>query len=909
MAYSGITPDSTTNGVDFIATAKTGLTATITNEVLQLSGGSARLNGDIAISKSSISCYDPLADNGGSRGPSALLGYSTNNNITGTSPRVTLTGSVFAVETVTGRSSGVLFSDVIDSLVTDSGAGGLLVVRVQPGCAFVNSIFEGVQVIEFTGAIAQFFGVSIRNSRYGILNWDAGRLDFVGISIPSSTSGYLAALGDGPSGATNTNALHFWNPVALDFTKLLLTNDGSKVFQGSTVSWRIKDTAPVQNAIVIYRDDRSSIGGAKSEIGRYVTNSSGILTGTVDSQVGTTGSDTTRPTLWVRNKQSRLTGSTQAQSPQVLYTFWDVGGQYGERLYAVDAVSSEIEVRSYLHLKPDLVMSPSSEIGKIKADGSVDFYADFVLAGDAGVTATNTSTVGAYSGITNTTGAITLSGTLTLSQVYDSRKLYWRNNDGVSCPVQDGFTADFGSADITLSAAANNPATTAKYTAGTTTGTATLSAAGNYSGTPWTRPSGSTTTVAPGSTSLVGWTLTGSTINVSSGAATVTVSSLSGITAGSGVTLVLPPITLTAPNLTSAAFNRVQCRVSLVPGGPINYNNSTGARVSGGNLFVSGDVNLSANTITIAGVDGKITTNSPIRVGGSDLPQPLDPRAVYYPAGSYTSGNAIPLSGTPGGATIDLVDTGTGSDRWLEIWTELAAPLITSGSLSVDLTGSASTAGVSLSNGDFVVLQAVHWKGNPQSQTPCTASEYFQQVFQYAGTNLSTLESLTSANLHDQFCLIRGQDGSQITDFILDASAPGKIQLDTGVVAFSTYDAALYFYFVRSTVAGLRLLRNNIQLLGLNEIRVIGELTIEAQVRAVGSGPFTYRADGQFISADESKQIDWLWSNTVGVPVVTEVPIDLSQDVMGTLAAIAAAVSVPAPTPSGGGGSGFTGVV
>jgi hypothetical protein len=74
---------------------------------------------------------------------------------------------------------------------------------------------------------------------------------------------------------------------------------------------------------------------------------------------------------------------------------------------------------------------------------------------------------------------------------------------------------------------------------------------------------------------------------------------------------------------------------------------------------------------------------------------------------------------------------------------------------------------------------------------------------------------------------------------------------------------------------------------------VIGEMTIEAQVRAVGSGAFTYRADGKFVSADESQQIDWLWSGTVGIPVRTEVPVDLSQDVMNILAAIASAVAVP----------------
>jgi hypothetical protein len=101
--------------------------------------------------------------------------------------------------------------------------------------------------------------------------------------------------------------------------------------------------------------------------------------------------------------------------------------------------------------------------------------------------------------------------------------------------VQEGFVANFGTADITLSAPANNPAITAKYTSATTSGTLTLSAQGDYSTTPWV--AGSTVTVAPGSTRLAGWTLTGSTINVSSGSATVFVSSTAGITAGSNVTI------------------------------------------------------------------------------------------------------------------------------------------------------------------------------------------------------------------------------------------------------------------------------------------------------------------------------------------------------------------------------------
>jgi hypothetical protein len=490
---------------------------------------------------------------------------------------------------------------------------------------------------------------------------------------------------------------------------------------------------------------------------------------------------------------------------------------------------------------------------------------------------------------------ITLSGAATLSSVHDF--LYARACD--STGIQNEIPLVFSSATAAASnyswvlpAAMTGSSALISLSAGRNV---TLSTAGDYSGNKFGISATGVVSVVAGTTDLSGWTFTsGATITRVSGSAIVLVSpsQIANITPGTGVTIRQTPVTLTAPNLTSTAFDRVQCRVSLVPGGPINYNNSTGARVSGGNLFVSGDVNLSTNTITIAGVNGKITTNSPIRVGGTDLPVPLDPRAVYYPAGAYTSGNAIPLSGTPGGSTIDLIDTGTG-DRWLEVWTELASPLITSGSLSVDLTGSASAAGVSLSNGDFIVLQAAHWKGNPQSQVPCTASEYFQQTFQYGGTALVTLAALESAELHNQICVIRSKDGSQVTEFLLDASAPGKIQLDTGVTEFSTFDAALFFYYARQRIEGLRLLRNNIQIIDLNNIKVVGELTIDAQVPAIGVGPHVYRADGKFITADESQRVDWRLSSAVGVPIRVEVPVDLSQGVMDMLAAIASAVAVP----------------
>jgi hypothetical protein len=133
---------------------------------------------------------------------------------------------------------------------------------------------------------------------------------------------------------------------------------------------------------------------------------------------------------------------------------------------------------------------------------------------------TNTATVAAYTGITNAASSFTLSGSLTLSQIYDSRKLYWRNNLGVPTPTKVGDRVVFG-ADITIAAPANNPAATTKFKEAETTGSLTLSAAGDYSATRWIRGSGTTTKVAAGTTNLAGWEFTDATIDNASASAAI----------------------------------------------------------------------------------------------------------------------------------------------------------------------------------------------------------------------------------------------------------------------------------------------------------------------------------------------------------------------------------------------------
>jgi hypothetical protein len=236
-----------------------------------------------------------------------------------------------------------------------------------------------------------------------------------------------------------------------------------------------------------------------------------------------------------RTTASVTTPSDGAASFELI-TKETTGSGISSPIATTDHSAYTFSIKSYLHKEVLRAETVNNTVGSSAIPSVLN------IAPDTGVTQANTATVGSYSGISHATGAFTLSGTLTLSQAYDSRKLYWRNSAGVSCPVQEGLTANFGAANITLSAPANNPAITAKYTTATTSGTLTLSAQGDYSATPWVI--GSAVTVAPGSTRLAGWALTGATINVSSGSATVFVSSTAGITAGANVTI-LQQATLT----------------------------------------------------------------------------------------------------------------------------------------------------------------------------------------------------------------------------------------------------------------------------------------------------------------------------------------------------------------------------
>ena len=373
------------------------------------------------------------------------------------------------------------------------------------------------------------------------------------------------------------------------------------------------------------------------------------------------------------------------------------------------------------------------------------------------------------------------------------------------------------------------------------------------------------------------------------------------VDAGAGLTVVLPPTTFTASNLTTAIFNNVRCRLSLVPGSPATINDD-GTVASGGINFATSDVNTASNTIALTGIAGKLNSNSIVRFYGSDLPEPIDSRAVYYPSTDYDDSNNLSISSTPGGSTISLTDVGSGSDMYGSGWTELDTSLVTSGSYTVNITASASTAGVTVANNDILVLQAIHHDPAGTGGT-ANVSNYLEESFLFSGANITSLSSLSLASLPMSLLAELGQDGSQVLGYSVDAGTPSKVQIDVSKTTIDTKELLAFYYYTQWTESGMRFARGNAIVENLNSIALRGELTFDAASRSVMSGPFTYRLDGGNIVAPESQQISFNWENTRAAIVETEVAVDLPSEV---LQAIHSILYLTSQIPNISGGSGLT---
>lgn len=460
MTISGFSYDSVANNVGTITTrVVTSSGATAVDEGIVIGTPDGQLVGAMTLSRCVI-FVTPRPGNTLSGGTS-LGGFVANGDIR----EANLIDSKVCMNSPgSGVRTNLLFDNINDSSISVELPGNCFVYTDGD---LINAAFYGVFVHEVNTPWTIFSNVVYENTALGMLNWEAGRLDRFGIDIASTTTGYSSWLGAGASG----NAFWDWNPRVFSATDVLHQTDTSRNYVGYTASWIFRNTdgSPASGVLARYSDDRS---GAIALVGQYVTGADGILEGTVNSQTSAVSSSQDYPTLYVLTSRSIVESgffSTGLSAPSFAH------------FYTMAAVSFVVEFRSYLHNAIANLTSISAQIGLLNPNQSVANSSPFFLLFDPGVTVTDTSVVAAYSGISNAAGSFTLSGSLTISQVYDSRKLYWRNNNNSELPTPSGNVATFGAANITIAAPSSSPPSTPKYARYVTNGDLTLSAPGTYS--------------------------------------------------------------------------------------------------------------------------------------------------------------------------------------------------------------------------------------------------------------------------------------------------------------------------------------------------------------------------------------------------------------------------------------------
>lgn len=140
--------------------------------------------------------------------------------------------------------------------------------------------------------------------------------------------------------------------------------------------------------------------------------------------------------------------------------------QYSTPLPVVNYASYVRRIKSYLHepIIENLIID--SQVG----NSFLPFQYSLIL--DVGVTQSNVSIVDTYTGISHTTTTITITQARTLNEIYDSRKLYWRNNPGLNPPYKESNVFNLGGANLVINGVTLTPS--AKFNFIKTTGVITF---------------------------------------------------------------------------------------------------------------------------------------------------------------------------------------------------------------------------------------------------------------------------------------------------------------------------------------------------------------------------------------------------------------------------------------------------
>jgi hypothetical protein len=440
MAITGITT-LTDNGVVRITNTQTITgTGTIDGECVVIDRSTSYLETGTSSGSISVTNSEIVLDSDTPTGndTTAVINYGGR---TVTTTTVSFVDSFILAKTLTTRHN-IMVTELTRCSVIESGSSGYLFCYTGTNAIVDTVLFRGINVWEIYQAPSIFFNVTVDDVNFGYLNWEAGRLDVFGFAVSSIGMGHIWM----GQGAANNASWHWNNDPSVDKRIFYLTYASNRYYEGYTATWKFidRDTLnPIQDVLLIFRDDRSGSSAAR---GSFTTDSTGILTGTYISQTDTTGSSTTRPTLFMLTAQIT---SVDTSSPGA-YDFPTsvLTGEQGNRSYnyRIDIVSPELEVRSYGYqavtgFGPADFYSISAEIGSINSDLSISRYQDFVLSADTGVTVSQ-ATADAYTTLTN------------LEQFFDRTKSEWRDNDVYPLPTKDGLIIDLKDVSVAIDASA-----------------------------------------------------------------------------------------------------------------------------------------------------------------------------------------------------------------------------------------------------------------------------------------------------------------------------------------------------------------------------------------------------------------------------------------------------------------------
>jgi len=345
----------------------------------------------------------------------ASLSYNAdNNNRYSTTSQINLEDCqvVFNASSI----KAIFLSDCKNTRIFN--AGSTMLTYTQAAANLNNMHLENSNW-EVNGQPSEAANIKLVNS--AITNYLVPRLDFSYIDL--ATGGTNLTLNIGNSGNVS---VYMWNFVQFDSTKINHQHVNNRYYDGVSTSWKFKDRdngTDVNDVLVINSSDKS---GSMTELGRFTSNSSGLLVGTYDSRLETTGSSQVRDALFLYENYSDQSGSDYTN---------------GGLSYSITTVTNQIEIRSYLHDAPvGHIVSDTytgGEQGTIASDFTADTYQNFILNNDLNITQSNKTTVLAYTDLGGNG-----------DKAYDRQKAYWRDNDAKALIGKSGSQLVPGNIDL-----------------------------------------------------------------------------------------------------------------------------------------------------------------------------------------------------------------------------------------------------------------------------------------------------------------------------------------------------------------------------------------------------------------------------------------------------------------------------